>query len=82
MRAASEEPKPEPLPISPQMEALLAQFAKAKENPADFNGWTALISAADKLVRFCPLILTLTDRHGRHTQILVNIVGCLKTASE
>ena len=38
------------------MEALLAQFAKAKENPADFNGWTALISAADKLVRFFHLI--------------------------
>ncbi len=52
MITGTEEVKPEPVPLSPQMEALLAQFAKAKENPADFNGWTALISAADKLVRF------------------------------
>ncbi|KAK9866987.1 hypothetical protein WJX84_003162 [Apatococcus fuscideae] len=47
--AGEEAVKEEPTPLSPQMEALLTQFAKAKENPSDFNGWTALISAADKL---------------------------------
>lgn len=39
---------PDPLP-----EPYTSLFKQAKEAPTDFNTWTSLISAAEKLVRLC-----------------------------
>lgn len=48
---------PDPLP-----EPYTSLFKQAKEAPTEFNTWTSLISAAEKLVRLdCFLVLMLGD---------------------
>ena len=46
--AQTEAPAPDPLP-----EPYTSLFKQAKEAPTEFNTWTSLISAAEKLVRMC-----------------------------